>query len=52
VAEQSFDFGVVGFGMLAANSFTGDFTGYFVQVKCKGQPLLSRHPPIVFDLFV
>jgi hypothetical protein len=50
--KQAFDFGGVGFGMLAANAFTADVTIQFVQIHRHGESPLARHLAIAFDLLV
>jgi len=50
VMQQSFDFGGIGFGVLAADSLAGDVGGQLVQIQCNRQTLFASHLTIALDL--
>jgi hypothetical protein len=48
--QESLDLSSIGLRISAANSFTGYVAGKLMQFECEGQPLLTRHLAIPFDL--
>lgn len=52
MSKQAFDFGNIGLGMLAANSFTRDVTGHLVQLQGDSQALLASHLTIALNLLL
>ena len=50
--EQPFDFGWIRLGILPTNALAREITSEIVQVQRDGQPLLTRHSPVMFDLTI
>ena len=50
--KKVFNFGVIRFWMLPANSRTRDVAGHFMQVQSNLQTLLAGHLAVAFNLFV
>ena len=48
--EEFLDFRRGGLGMLAADAFTGDVAGQFMQLQRDGETLFAGHGSITFDL--